>query len=143
MPRLHMMTPRVAHTHAVTGYRSDVPDLSSLPGVLSMYADSLGETVLRNDFSCVALRPDGLDIKLACRASFAYWVLPEDSEWHKRGSSCSQVRDLWLRIIEANDDGDEVWLWVDGDEEWIRPNGSTYGVWAVGDASIFLDAQPP
>jgi hypothetical protein len=29
-------------------------------------------------------------------------------------------------MIEGNDDGDEVWLWVDGDEEWIQQNGSTY-----------------
>ncbi|KAI6028189.1 hypothetical protein EDC04DRAFT_157093 [Pisolithus marmoratus] len=32
---------------------------------------------------------------------------------------CSKVRALWLRILEGITD-DDVWLWVDGDEEWFR-----------------------
>ena len=35
---------------------------------------------------------------------------------------CSNTKDLWLQMIEGNDDQDDVWLWADGDEEWIRKN---------------------
>ncbi|KIJ06147.1 hypothetical protein PAXINDRAFT_20648 [Paxillus involutus ATCC 200175] len=30
-------------------------------------------------------------------------------------------------MIEGNDDVDEIWLWVDGDEEWVRQNRHTSG----------------
>ncbi|KAF8834854.1 hypothetical protein BDN67DRAFT_512284 [Paxillus ammoniavirescens] len=30
-------------------------------------------------------------------------------------------------MIEGNGDGDEVWLWVDGDEEWVRQNSDPDG----------------
>ncbi|KAI6027234.1 hypothetical protein EDC04DRAFT_3092031 [Pisolithus marmoratus] len=33
--------------------------------------------------------------------------------------SCPKVRALWLQMIEGHVD-DDVWLWVDGDEEWFR-----------------------
>ncbi|KAI6141243.1 hypothetical protein BKA82DRAFT_729849 [Pisolithus tinctorius] len=33
--------------------------------------------------------------------------------------SCRMRQALWLRLIEGDVD-DDVWLWVDGDEEWLR-----------------------
>ncbi|KAI6148921.1 hypothetical protein BKA82DRAFT_997035 [Pisolithus tinctorius] len=32
---------------------------------------------------------------------------------------CLVLEELWLRLIEGDVD-DDVWLWVDGDEEWLR-----------------------
>ncbi|KIJ13244.1 hypothetical protein PAXINDRAFT_170695, partial [Paxillus involutus ATCC 200175] len=91
-------------------------------------APSPGESVLRDDLNFVALKPDEIDEKLVCRVSFVYWVLLHGWYWHTTvcGPSCRAARDLWLRMLEGNDDGDEVWLWVDGDEEWFQQNGSTY-----------------
>ncbi|KIO08839.1 hypothetical protein M404DRAFT_997039 [Pisolithus tinctorius Marx 270] len=37
----------------------------------------------------------------------------------ERHYRCRLGRALWLRLIEGDVD-DDVWLWVDGDEEWLR-----------------------
>ncbi|KAI6160452.1 hypothetical protein EDD17DRAFT_813006 [Pisolithus thermaeus] len=34
---------------------------------------------------------------------------------------CPRTRELWLSIIEGEAD-DDLWLWVDGDEEWLIHN---------------------
>ncbi|KIJ05163.1 hypothetical protein PAXINDRAFT_21557 [Paxillus involutus ATCC 200175] len=85
-----------------------------------------GHTVLCDDSNFVALRPDGLGNDHVCRVSFVYWVLLGQSPWHECGSRCPKVRDVWLRMIEGDGSGDDVWLWVDGDEEWIRRNASEW-----------------
>ena len=33
---------------------------------------------------------------------------------------CPKIRELWIQIIEGNDATDDVWLWMDGDEQWLR-----------------------
>ncbi|KAI5989569.1 hypothetical protein EDD15DRAFT_1306987 [Pisolithus albus] len=33
--------------------------------------------------------------------------------------ACSGIQELWCRIIEG-DTGEDYWLWVDGDEDWLR-----------------------
>ncbi|KAI6029890.1 hypothetical protein BKA83DRAFT_4489804 [Pisolithus microcarpus] len=38
---------------------------------------------------------------------------------NKKCRDCPKKRELWLSIIEGNTD-DDLWLWVDGDEEWLR-----------------------
>ncbi|KIJ08675.1 hypothetical protein PAXINDRAFT_18196 [Paxillus involutus ATCC 200175] len=85
---------------------------------------SPGETVLCDDLNFVTLHPDGLGNDHVCRVSFVYWVLRGSLEWHGC-ESCPKARELWLQMIEGNDDVDEIWLWVDGDEEWIRQNRDT------------------
>ncbi|KIJ05535.1 hypothetical protein PAXINDRAFT_21220, partial [Paxillus involutus ATCC 200175] len=85
---------------------------------------SPGETVLCDDLNFVTLHPDGLGRDHVCRVSFVYWVLQRSFEWHGC-ESCPKARELWLQMIEGNDDVDEIWLWVDGDEEWIRQNRDT------------------
>ena len=42
----------------------------------------------------------------------------ECSQWRK--CSCPKLRKLWLEMIEGNDPTDDVWLWMDGDEQWLR-----------------------
>ncbi|KIJ13221.1 hypothetical protein PAXINDRAFT_100814 [Paxillus involutus ATCC 200175] len=83
-----------------------------------------GETVLCDDLNFVTLHPDGLGRDHLCRVSFVYWILQRSLGWHGC-ESCPKARELWLQMIEGNDDVDEIWLWVDGDEEWIRQNRDT------------------
>ncbi|KAI6006147.1 hypothetical protein EDC04DRAFT_990217 [Pisolithus marmoratus] len=33
--------------------------------------------------------------------------------------ACLRIQELWCRIIEG-DSGEDFWIWVDGDEEWLR-----------------------
>ena len=33
---------------------------------------------------------------------------------------CPKLRELWLAMIEGSDPIDDMWLWVDGDEQWLR-----------------------
>ena len=37
-----------------------------------------------------------------------------------RGRLCPKLRELWLEMIEGSDPTDDVWLWMDGDEQWLR-----------------------
>ncbi|KIJ06961.1 hypothetical protein PAXINDRAFT_19834 [Paxillus involutus ATCC 200175] len=86
-----------------------------------------GETVLCDDLNFVTLHPDGLRSDHVCRVSIVYWVLTENSSSPGCEFPCPKVRELWLQMIEGNDDVDEIWLWVDGDEEWVRQNRHTSG----------------
>ncbi|KIJ13226.1 hypothetical protein PAXINDRAFT_100817 [Paxillus involutus ATCC 200175] len=89
-----------------------------------------GKAVLRDDLNFVALRPDETDSDHVCRVSFVLWVLLSGMSWHECGSLCPKVSDLWLQMIEGTDDVDEVWLWVDGDEEWIQQSGISGSYWS-------------
>ncbi|KAI6027211.1 hypothetical protein EDC04DRAFT_165727 [Pisolithus marmoratus] len=52
---------------------------------------------------------------------------------------CPKVRELWLQIVEGLVD-DDVWLWADGDEEWLRGNqGLCWGIGLPRDG--WADAQ--
>ena len=37
-----------------------------------------------------------------------------------RGRSCPKLRELWVKMIEGCDPTDDMWLWMDGDEQWLR-----------------------
>ena len=38
-----------------------------------------------------------------------------------RGRLCPKLRELWLEMIEGSDPTDhDVWLWMVGDEQWLR-----------------------
>ncbi|KIJ06592.1 hypothetical protein PAXINDRAFT_20221 [Paxillus involutus ATCC 200175] len=88
-----------------------------------------GETVLCDDLNFVTLHPDELGSDHTCRVSFVYWVLRRRLSLHGCESQCLKARQLWLQMIEGDDDVDEIWLWVDGDEEWLRQNRDTCGRW--------------
>ncbi|KIK21958.1 hypothetical protein PISMIDRAFT_527033 [Pisolithus microcarpus 441] len=53
---------------------------------------------------------------------------------------CPRRRELWLRIIEGDDDDDDLWLWVDGDEEWLTKQGILPDR-AIPDSTDWLSAQ--
>ena len=73
--------------------------------------------ILTDDITCVELSIDDLalrgDFRIAViliailRGTWYRWLHPE-------------ARELWIRMIEGNDLTDDVWLWIDGDEEWLR-----------------------
>ena len=33
---------------------------------------------------------------------------------------CPKLRELWLEMIKGSDPTDDLWLWMDGDEQWLR-----------------------
>ncbi|KAI6009208.1 hypothetical protein PISMIDRAFT_19375 [Pisolithus microcarpus 441] len=54
---------------------------------------------------------------------------------------CSRMEESWLRIIEGdcNDDDDDPWLWVDGDEKWLTKQEEFH--WIQPDPSDWLGAR--
>ncbi|KIJ07488.1 hypothetical protein PAXINDRAFT_19326 [Paxillus involutus ATCC 200175] len=104
-------------SHAKSGSREPCmsknaqPALAITPPNIQHARRRPGETILGDDLNFIRLRPDEIRGDHVCRVS----------------SRCRKVRDLWLRMIEGDDDSDEVWLWVDGDEEWFQQNGRTIG----------------
>ena len=42
-------------------------------------------------------------------------------ECHLRGIRlCPKLRELWLEMIEGSGPANDMWLWMDGDEQWLR-----------------------
>ena len=39
---------------------------------------------------------------------------------HLRRQLCPKLRKLWVEMIEGSDPTDDMWLWMDGDEQWLR-----------------------
>ncbi|KIJ61124.1 hypothetical protein HYDPIDRAFT_31631 [Hydnomerulius pinastri MD-312] len=79
--------------------------------------------VLQDDLNFVALNCGQIGDQDALRARFVWGVLYKSSPVGcGQGVVCPRFRDLWLRMIEGDDSGDDIWLWADGDEEWIQEN---------------------
>ena len=38
--------------------------------------------------------------------------------WRRR--LCPKLRELWVEMIEGSNPTDDIWLWMDGDEQWLR-----------------------
>ena len=64
---------------------------------------------------------------LACQEDYRMAVIfnairiGTQHECHLRGIRlCPKLRELWLVMIEGSDLPDDMWLWVDGDEQWLR-----------------------
>ncbi|KAI6097193.1 hypothetical protein F5141DRAFT_1220199 [Pisolithus sp. B1] len=52
--------------------------------------------------------------------------------------ACPRRREVWLSIIEGNAD-DDLWLWADGDTDWLAKHEKPYSRWL--DPDDWLDAQ--
>ena len=39
---------------------------------------------------------------------------------HLQRRLCPKLRELWVKMIEGSDPTYDMWLWVDGDEQWLR-----------------------
>ncbi|KAI6021091.1 hypothetical protein EDC04DRAFT_2901439 [Pisolithus marmoratus] len=74
------------------------------------------------------------------RPSFVLGVIQKLLEEACDSSPCPKVGTLWLQIIEGNAD-DDVWLWVDGDEAWLRENRMLYWDSRLPSQSEWADAQ--
>jgi len=77
--------------------------------------------ILADDIACVEPSADDLALRghfriavilkaIDCGIRQYLWLHPKE-------------RELWMRMIEGNDLTDDVWLWMDGDEEWLREHG--------------------
>ncbi|KAI6009206.1 hypothetical protein PISMIDRAFT_478548 [Pisolithus microcarpus 441] len=54
---------------------------------------------------------------------------------------CPRVEELWLRIVEGDDDDDDLWLWVDGDEEWLSTSKGEILYWGSPLPGHWLSAR--
>ena len=64
---------------------------------------------------------------LACQEDYRMAIIfnairiATQHECHLRGIRlCPKLRELWLEMIEGSDLPDDMWLWVDGDEQRLR-----------------------
>ncbi|KIJ58610.1 hypothetical protein HYDPIDRAFT_34002 [Hydnomerulius pinastri MD-312] len=77
--------------------------------------------VLQDDLNFVALNCSQIGDRDALRARFVSVVLAcAQLDVVHEEDLCPRHRNLWLRMIEGDDSGDDIWLWVDGDEEWMQ-----------------------
>ena len=78
---------------------------------------------MEDDLACVNLSADDLagreDYRMAViLKAIRIATQHECHPW--RGHLCPKLRELWLEMIEGSDPTDDVWLWMDGDEQWLR-----------------------
>ncbi|KIJ58114.1 hypothetical protein HYDPIDRAFT_119976 [Hydnomerulius pinastri MD-312] len=107
-----------------TGPRNALPTIM-IEGELDVSVDASNPRtceVLRDDLNFVALNCSQIGDRDTLRVHFVLavlaWAMVVDVV-HKI-YSCPRVIDLCLRMIEGDDSGDDIWLWADGDEEWMQ-----------------------
>ena len=95
--------------------------------------------VLADDIACVELSADDLvfggDFRIAVvlRA-----ILGGTRHWRLH----PKARELWIRMIEGNDLTDDVWLWMDRDEVWLREHlGPDFLAYCEIPKGDWVDAQ--
>jgi len=74
--------------------------------------------ILADDIACVKLSTDDLALQEDFRIVIILKAILEGTRqnwWFH-----PKARELWIRMIEGNDLTDDVWLWMDGDEEWLQ-----------------------
>ncbi|KIJ58618.1 hypothetical protein HYDPIDRAFT_119404, partial [Hydnomerulius pinastri MD-312] len=77
--------------------------------------------VLQDDLNFVTLNCSQIGDRDALRARFVLMVLTY--AWIDKAycmEFCPRFGDLWLRMIEGDDSGDDIWLWADDDEKWMQ-----------------------
>ncbi|KAF9234049.1 hypothetical protein BU15DRAFT_66040 [Melanogaster broomeanus] len=111
----------------LSAHRAQVPRMDwtvSPHGVneSEVIADYRASEVLDDDLKFVELDPDAEHSEIS-RIAYIYSALCDCAHQeivHPAPALCPVLRDLWLRMIEGDDSGDDIWLWVDGDEKWIQ-----------------------
>ncbi|KAF9234058.1 hypothetical protein BU15DRAFT_66049 [Melanogaster broomeanus] len=83
--------------------------------------DHRANEVLDDDLKFVQLDPNEEHREIS-RVAFVYSVLCDSvhGDFYDERKICPELRKLWLRMIEGDHSGDDIWLWVDGDEQWIQ-----------------------
>ena len=105
------------HHHCVTTYRTKVRSSRITPS----------RNILEDDLACVNLSADDLACRKDYRMAVIFDAIRKATQhtchcW--RGNLCPKLRELWLEVIEGSDTTDDMWLWVDGDEQWLREKSS-------------------
>ena len=75
--------------------------------------------ILADDIACVELSADNLALRGHFRIAVILNAIADGTRQHWLKVH-PKVWELWIRMIEGNDLTDDVWLWMDGDEEWLR-----------------------
>ncbi|KAI6001452.1 hypothetical protein EDD15DRAFT_1680960 [Pisolithus albus] len=96
-------------------------------------------SVLADDEHFVRRSEEELRKEKDWRMWFVQHVIEELLSDEVKCYSCSGRQELWLRMIEGNDDDDDLWLWVDGDEEWLTKQDRHY--WGYIDPTDWLSAR--
>ena len=107
------------HHHCVTTYRTKVRSSRITPS----------RNILEDDLACVNLSADDLACRKDYRMAVIFDAIRKATQhtchcW--RGNLCPKLRELWLEVIEGSDTTDDMWLWVDGDEQWLREKSSLW-----------------
>jgi len=74
--------------------------------------------ILADDIACVKLAADDLALRWDFRIVVILFAILQGTRQDQRLHP--KARELWIRRIEGNDLTDDVWLWIDGDEERLR-----------------------
>ena len=83
--------------------------------------------VLANDIVRVDHSVDGKDYRMAIIFNAIRTATRHDCHlWRKH--LCPKLRKLWLEMIQGSDPTDDIWLWMDGDEQWLREK---FGQWLI------------
>ncbi|KAI5989521.1 hypothetical protein EDD15DRAFT_1304036 [Pisolithus albus] len=116
-------------TNLVETYKSQDPTTSCMSQRGSALADDV-RFMWRSEEEPRNLEPDG-------RVKFV-WNVIGFLLCQVKGYDCPRGQELWLRVIEGDDNEDDLWLWVDGDEEWLREQ--TW-IWGDPDPTDWPSAQ--
>ncbi|KAL4079720.1 hypothetical protein J3A83DRAFT_1149563 [Scleroderma citrinum] len=99
--------------------------------------------ILADDIAFVDLSADELPLRESSRVSVIYCAIRKATDhWCPLGYDfmCPKLRELWIQMIEGDNSTDDVWLWVDGDEEYIRKGQLSLFVRDISE-SDWVDAQ--
>ena len=107
------------HHHCITTYRTEVRSSRITPS----------RNILEDDLACVNLSADDFARQEDYRMAVIFDAIRRATRHacHRwRGRLCPKLRELWLEMIEGSDTTDDMWLWMDGDEQWLREKFSRW-----------------
>lgn len=82
--------------------------------------------ILAEDRVCVNLSADELALRRNCRLTVILGAIRSAIDHCCCLDDirlCPKIQELWIRMIEEGDPAEDMWLWVDGDEEWLQNSG--------------------
>ena len=91
-----------------------------------MICDTQCSNILAEDRACVNLSADELALRRNCRLAVILGAINAAIDHCcclDEIRLCPKLQELWIRMIEEDDPAEDVWLWADGDEEWLQNSG--------------------
>ena len=107
------------HHHCITTYRTKVRSSRFTPS----------RNILEDDLACVNVSADNFASREDYRMAVifdAIRIATQHACHRWRGRLCPKLRELWLEMIEGSDTTEDMWLWMDGDEQWLREKFSRW-----------------